>query len=320
MRDMRNDKINIRNLLFPLISVLFIILGLVVPTMSLGQSTETQTSTNISADPILPTQEIEANLRTDYKIPSQAGIADTKQKAMKSDMYLIKEKEIGKEKAERELDEKLKADLDYMIEENKKGNTTIQIMKIGDHSAYYSNWTFVRNSYGQCTTIKVDPMNVFFYNRGAWNDAAVHLYYHGWSPNVYLATDQCAWTSSYPPSYNQAVSQLRPQRTQLVQGSLIDRRHIRIWEGVYSSGGEGYWSAGSVHQEMWAPGYNTHCLYRATGGPGDSFDVAEEYVSQSLSYLGPHWYFADRGSNYGFYPSCGHWAYNDGVSIGINVR
>lgn len=51
---------------------------------------------------------------------------------MESSDYKMKRAMLGKDQAEKELDQMLKDDLDYMIEQNKKGSVKIQAMCIGD--------------------------------------------------------------------------------------------------------------------------------------------------------------------------------------------
>ena len=181
------------------------------------------------------------------------------------------------------------------------------------------------NGYGQCTTQIADPMNIQFFNKGSWNSSAMHLYYKGWDV-ITTGDTQCAWTANHAPSYSEAVSTLKPQRTQMSKGilGLLDRTHIRIWDAPDVSG-EGNWSVAAVHKERLKVGTSwyifptaiNHCLIPANNGPGDSFDVAEATVADSLYYM-PRYYFS-VGNRQSFL-SCNSWVWNDGVMLALDVQ
>lgn len=121
---------------FFILVTLLIAVAVIMPTMALGQSAG-QTSTNITETSALPwpVTKHEIELKNDYKIPTEKEKAETKKKIMESSKYKEEAKNIGMVQAKQKLDKKLKGDLDYMIIENAKEGTKIEVMEVGDHSS-----------------------------------------------------------------------------------------------------------------------------------------------------------------------------------------
>lgn len=295
--------------------VVFIVVGLLALMLSVfarNSSSYAEANNNpeslIPPGPVteVPTKTIEVDLIYDFKIPTKEEIAETKKKTMESSDYKEKEKSLGKEQAENGLDKELKKDFDYMVEMNQKGKEKIQIAKLGENSAYFTQWTYGMNSYGQCTAEAVDPMNLFFYNRGADTDVANHLWHKGWGL-ASVGDDQCAWTGTYQknPLY---TSDLRQQHMQWQLGSWDLRDHIRFWSAPYDSYW-GYWSVASTHHEFFDPWYGlTHCV--------NNYDNSEGYVVERMGF--PTWYWDSPNGPANYY-KCGNPVYNDGWTPMVNV-
>lgn len=260
----------------------------------------------------------------DYQIPSDNQIAETKQKKMKTKEFEEQERKVGRQQAERDLDERLKKDLDYMKEKNELGSEKITVAEAGEHSAWFTIFTYARNEYDQCTTNRVDPVNLFFYDVGDANRVSEKLNNAGWYTTDFGGT-QCAYASNVrPPGDVVYASQMRPQTRQMAYGDPSYRDHIRIWDGDGNGGGgwEGWWTLGAVHREdaEWEWGYDRgvdHCLV-PFHPYGSSFDAAEYDVwNNALGYFPRYFYSYD---NDGWYVSCGRSVGNDGVAVWIDMR
>jgi len=260
----------------------------------------------------LPVKEFEIDRYYNYHIPSNGEISANKQKLMKEDKFKEKAKKVGQQQAEKELDARIKADIEDMKEKNRIGSEKIPMLEIGEHSAYVSKYTYEVNTAFQCTANIVDPVNMFFYDTGWTENVIRKLYSAGWEESPWQEDDQCAYTSSTQPF--DGINGLRKNSSHMIKG-INERDHMRMWEGGWGGGAEGWWSIGAVHHELveWPL---VHCLIPYSPD-GSSFDLAEYHVwNDALGYY-PR-FFWDAG-NAGWFQSCGNSVWNDGTGVGVHI-
>ena len=100
---------------------------------------------------------------------------------------------------------------------------------------------------------------------------------------------------------------------------MDERDHMRMWEGGFSSGAEGWWSIGGAHHEYVnysLPFDFAHCLTPYDPN-GSSFDLAEYHVwNDALGYY-PHFFL----NSYNAFTkiSCGNSVWNDGISVDVHM-
>lgn len=308
---------------------ILISLALIVPVALTSQgSAESSTVqyTTTPPDPSLPlpVKEFEVDRHYNYHIPSDEEVATTKQKLMKEDKFKEKAKKVGQQQAEKELDTRIKADIDYMKEKNKLGSEKMPMLEIGEHSAYVSKYTYSVTDDGQCKADIEDPVNVFFYDTGYTEKVVNNLYSAGWGHTDW-GDGQCAYTSSTSPGPN-GIGDLRLQTIMVDRGYgwlgyLWERDHMRMWEGGLGTGAEGRWSIGAVHHEKTDIWETTHCLIPYEPD-GSSFDLAEWHVwYEGLGYY-PRFFFNAQnkfrpdGSSWN---TCGNTVNHDGYSVGVHI-
>ncbi|MHB9052412.1 MAG: hypothetical protein ACYC5F_00250 [Thermoleophilia bacterium] len=261
----------------------------------------------------LPVKEFEVDRHYNYHIPSDDEVVANKQKLMNEDKFKEKAKREGQQKAENELDARIKADINDMKEKNQLGSEKIPMLEIGEHSAYVSKYTYSLNTAFQCSDQTEDPVNLFFYDTGWTQKVITKLYSAGWEESPFQEENQCAYASSTQPFY---IEGLRQNTSHMIKG-LDERDHMRMWEGGLGGGSEGWWSIGSAHHEAidWSlpP---THCLIPHVPD-GSSFDLAEYHVwNDALGYY-PRFFF--NAYNAFTKNSCGYDVYNDGISVGVHI-
>ncbi len=79
-----------------------------------------------------PAGGLEAEIRFNYHIPTDEEAAAAKMRIMAGEAFRQRAAQIGEEQAESELDAKLKADRDYLIEKNAQGSEKIPVTCVGD--------------------------------------------------------------------------------------------------------------------------------------------------------------------------------------------
>ena len=265
----------------------------------------------------LPVKEFEVDRHYNYHIPSAEEVAATKQKLMNEDKFKEKAKKVGQQQAEKELDATLEEAVNYLKEKNQLGSEKIPLIEIGEHSAYLSKYTYETDPFNNCTATVADPVNMFFYDTG-WTEKVIsNLYTAGWEESPFQEIDQCAYTSSTRPGPN-GVGDLRPTDRHMIKG-LDPRDHMRMWEGGWGSGAEGWWSIGAAHYEHIEysfPFIFSHCLIPHEPD-GSSFDLAEWHVwNDALGYL-PRFFW--DAQNAGLFGSCGYNVWNDGTGVGVHI-
>ena len=313
-----------------LISLFVSLLGmvLIVPVALTSQGSDASSSiqyTTTPPDPSLPlpVKEFEVDRYYNYHIPSNEEVATSKQKLMKEDKFKEKAKREGQQKAEKELDARIKDDIDNMKEKNKLGREKMPMLEIGEHSAYVSKYSYSVTYDGQCKADTEDPVNMFFYDTGQTLKVITNLSHAGWEDSPWPEDPQCAYTSSTQPG-PKGIGDLRPTDRQVIKdyadprGKIDERDHMRMWDGGWSNGAEGMWSIGAVHHE-WVD-YNFpydfgHCL-NPYEPDGSSFDLAEYHVwNDALGYY-PRFFF--NAGNAFTKISCGNSVSNDGTSVGVH--
>ena len=265
----------------------------------------------------LPVKSFEVDRHYNYHIPSDEEIVTIKQKLMKEDKFKEKAKKEGQQKAEEDLDARMKSDIDDMKEKNRLGSEKIPMLEIGEHSAYISKYTYTINTTDQCTAQTADPVNLFFYDHGNQTNVTSALDTAGWSTTSW-GDDQCAYASSAFPFY---IDGLKKETTQVDKGygwlgiDWLERDHMRMWDGGYSNGPEGWWSIGAAHHEETSPYEFDHCLV-PHAPDGSSFDLAEYHVWNDALGSYPHFFW--NAGNAGTFWSCGYPVGNDGKAVGID--
>ena len=309
------------------LSVSLLGMVLIVPVALTSQGSDASSSiqyTTTPPDPSLPlpVKEFEVDRHFNYHIPSDDEIAATKNKLMKEDKFKEKAKKEGQRQAEKELDTRIKDDIVYMKEKNKLGSEKIPMLEIGEHSAYVSKYTYSTTDDGQCKADIEDPVNLFFYDTGNTDKVANNLYSAGWGHTDW-GDSQCAYASSTQPFY---IEGLQTQTIMVDKGYgwfgyLLERDHMRMWDGGWGSGTEGKWSIGAVHHEQTSITELTHCLI-PYHPDGSSFDLAEYHVwNEALGYL-PRFFFngynatKPDGSSWS---TCGNTVNHDGTSVGVHI-
>ena len=305
-----------------LISLFVSLLGaaLFVPVALTSQGSVASSSIQYMTPPDpsspLPVKYFEVDRHYNYHIPSSEEVAATKQKLMNEDKFKEKAKKVGQQQAEKELDSSLKEQVKYLKEKNQLGSEKIPLMEIGEHSAYLSKYTYTTDDFNNCTATVADPVNMFFYDTGWTQNVINKLYSAGWEESPWQEIDQCAYTSSTQPGPN-GVGDLRPTDRHMING-LDPRDHMRMWEGGWGSGAEGWWSIGAAHYEQagYYQGDFTHCLIPYDPN-GSSFDLAEWHVwNDALGYL-PRFFW--DAQNAGLFGSCGNNVWNDGTGVGVHI-
>ena len=269
----------------------------------------------------LPVKEFEVDRHYNYHIPSAEEVAATKQKLMNEDKFKEKAKKVGQQQAEKELDATLEEAVNYLKEKNQLGSEKIPLIEIGEHSAYISKYTYHVDPFNNCTGTVEDPVNMFFYDTGWTDKVSRKLFSAGWADADWPEEPQCTYTSSARPGPN-GVGDLRLTDRQVVKeygspsGGIEERDHMRMWEGGWGSGTEGWWSIGAAHHEKADVQQLTHCLIPFNPN-GSSFDLAEWHVwNDALGYL-PHFFWG--ASNSGWWTSCGNSVWNDGTGVGVHI-
>jgi len=302
---------------------LLIALALIVPATFTSQGSAESSSVQYTTTPPdpsspLPVKEFEVDRHYNYHIPSDEEVVANKQKLMKEDKFKEKAKQVGQQQAEKDLDATLKEQVQYLKEKNKLGSEKFPMLKIGEHSAYISKYTYETDYFNNCTGITADPVNMFFYDRGYTQNVISGLYSAGWeeSPFVDWEIDQCAYTSSTRPGPN-GIGDLRKNESHMIKG-VNERDHMRMWEGGWGGGTEGWWSMGGAHHEQvgYSQGSPTHCLIPFDPF-GSSFDLAEYHVwNDALGYY-PRFFW--NAQNAGMFPTCGNSVWNDGTGVGVHL-
>ncbi|MHB1465154.1 MAG: hypothetical protein ACYCXU_08600 [Thermoleophilia bacterium] len=331
-------KSQITYLKFALAATALVAVAVLVPTASIGKAqTSTAPDAAVSAQSTtatfdiggaesgLPVKYLEVDRHYNYHIPSAKEVAAIKQKLMQEEKFKEKAKEEGQQQAEKELDARIKADNDYMKEKNQLGSEKISLIEIGEHSAYVSKYTYSATYNGQCTAEIADPVNMFFYDTGWTQNVSRKLSSNGWIDSPYPEEPQCAYSSSTRPGPD-GIGDLRPTDRQMMKGydnwgGLLARDHMRMWEGGWGSGVEGWWSMGAVHHENFNVSNFDHCLTPYDPN-GSSFDLGEYHVwSDALGYL-PH-FFEDyqnaKKPDGTSWISCGNTVNHDGIGVGVHI-
>ena len=268
----------------------------------------------------LPVKEFEVDRHYNYHIPSDEEVVANKQKLMKQDKFKEKAKKVGQKRAENELDAEIRSDIDYMQQKNQLGSEKMPMLEIGEHSAYVSKYTYTATYDGQCKADTADPVNMFFYDTGWTQNVSRKLSSAGWGDSGWPEEPQCAYTSSTQPGPN-GVGDLRPTDRQVVKeygtwDNVEERDHMRMWEGGWGAGSEGWWSIGAVHHEIFYISIFDHCNVPYDPN-GSSFDLAEYHVwNDALGYY-PRFFF--NAQNAGTWQSCGNSVWNDGTSVGVHI-
>ena len=323
---------NVRKIRLSLLFSLFVSLlgmALVAPVALTTQGSASASSieyTTTVPDPSLPlpVKEFEVDRHYNYHIPSDAEVAETKHKLMNENKFKEKAKKEGQQQAEKELDARIKSDIDYMKEKNQIGSEKIPVLEIGEHSAYVSKYTYSTTADGQCKADIEDPVNMFFYDTGSTEKVVSNLYSAGWGHTDW-GDGQCAYTSSTSPGPN-GLGDLDPQTIMVDKGYgwigyLRERDHMRMWDAGLGSGAEGRWSIGAVHHEQTSITELTHCLIPYDPN-GSSFDLAEYHVwNDALGYY-PRFFYNGQNATRpdgSSWSSCGNTVNNDGISVGVHI-
>ena len=199
------------------------------------------------------------------------------------------------------------------------------MLEIGEHSAYISKYTYAADKFANCTANIEDPVNLFFYDMGYTLNVEKKLYSMGWEESPWQEDHQCAYTSNTRPGPN-GIGDLRIDYKQVIKGygnwgSLWERDHMRMWEGGYSTGTEGWWSIGAAHHEKADVEQLTHCLIPFDPN-GSSFDLAEYHVWHDALNFYPH-YFSNfqnaKKPDGSSWSSCGNTVNHDGIGVMVDL-
>lgn len=152
---------------------------------------------------------------------------------------------------------------------NLKTEMTVDVIRIGENSIYFSPVTYEPSTYA----IK-DPVNVVFHESGSAANAnyITDVYaddsWHSAAGGTQLAyIDESAHGGS---AYFQTSSY------QLEEGNFYDRKHLRQFVGSYDTHGTfDYWSIAGVHEEVWNWGTFSHDIV--------SWENAEQHIRDDLS-------------------------------------
>ncbi len=129
--------------------------------------------------------------------------------------------------------------------ENLETEFSVDVIRIGEHSIYFSPVTYDPSSYA----LK-DPVNVIFHQSGSAANAnyitdvyANHSWHNAVGGSQLAYIDESAHGGS---AYFQTSSY------QLEEGNFWDRTHLRQFVGNYDTHGTfDYWSIAGVHNETW---------------------------------------------------------------------
>lgn len=310
--------------------LMFGLVGLALSVMFMVSISLAETDSDPASGPIsnANVERIERDIIFDYKIPSETEIAQAKNRVMEASEYQAEVARLGAQQAEKNLDEKIQADIAYYKEMNQKGSEKIQLVKVEvetvpasiemfpkEHDvsgyggeAWFTPWTYEADALGNCQLNASDPINLFFWNYGNSNDVRYYLNnVGGWADTEWPAAgNQCAWTGNSDPG-TLYTSSLRQQTNQLVQGNVLSRHHLRLWYAPPANGW-GYWSVANTHLENWSWTNRTHCV--------ETYDGSESYVLNGSWWAGVKgnvfWFDSQNGPLSIGPKGCGEYVYNDG--------